>query len=348
MAADFTHYSRWETGRLATRTYESKHIILDETYPAGELVDEMFVGKDIVGFHIRGRCPACFHETSAVCATRYLAQDRSPAEDGRDRYMYTTLKCACIIDHPKNPATPPFGCGAEWMLKVSYSEKTLMRPEIEIVSAIDARYRWAAADVNGMAIPDSLTTFQTAAGKWQAALTALVALVGVGSLLTGRSTVQALTPSWQWLLAIALGLAILFDAAMLCAGDLASFGFPSLRSEAQANRDLLNADLAPLKSARKAEHQLWYSFVFAGLTVLASIAVIAILLFVATPNPAATYKITYTQKDSVASTTSCGTFSQPLPVPPEWFSKRTTFTPDVTGAHSLDVRSISIKSIVGC
>jgi hypothetical protein len=116
----------------------------------------------------------------------------------------------------------------------------------------------------------------------------------VGSLLTGRTTVQALSPAWRVLLVVALGVAVVFDAAMLSAGDLASLGFPSLREGAQDLRNLKDADLAPLKLARKAEHQLWFSFGFAAPTVLASICAIAILLFVGTTNPVPTYKLTYT------------------------------------------------------
>jgi hypothetical protein len=205
VGANFAIWERQHSHEKTT-TYTIKRPVLDDTYPATDL-DQDFAqqGKNGVGFHIRGHCPACFHPTSAVVVTRYLAEKQMPAVDSRDRCMYTTLKCACIFDH-QNAATTPFGCGAEWMLRVSYKSHPKNvdpqlgeggpivrrdRPLIEIVSQAEAQYRWASADANGAAIPTSLMTFQAAAGKWQTALTALVALVGVGSLLTGRTTVQA-------------------------------------------------------------------------------------------------------------------------------------------------------------
>lgn len=346
MVAD---YSIWESNHTPITAYTMTRILVTDSYPAKDLDHDLNErDKSMVGFHIRGHCPGCFHPTSAVCATRYLAEKMSPDEQGRDRHMYTTLKCACIGAHTLAPPAT-FGCGAEWMLKVSYnSAHPGDRPLIAGVPQAEAQYRWAAADANGAAIPGSLSTFQTSAGKWQTALTAIVALVGIGSLLTGRSTFQTLIPVWQLLLVVALGVAVLSDGLMLWAADLASLGFPSLRSSTEDLKDLEEADLAPLEMARKAEHRLWTSFAFAVPTIAASIFALAILLFVGSANPAPTYKVSYTQKGSIAMTTSCGTFSSPLPTPSKRLSPNITFTPKVNGATPIPVGTMTITSIAGC
>jgi hypothetical protein len=343
-------YSAWEAKHPVPTygpdvTYASTRMVLDSNYPAGDLEHDLAdQTKQMVGFHLRGQCPRCFDPTSAVCSTRYLAQELSPSEGGRDRYQYTTLKCACIQVHA-GATGGAFGCGAEWMLKISYdSENPGRSPLIENVTKEEAQYRWAPADANGAAIPASLSSFQATASKWQTALTAFVALVGVGSLLSGRTNFQALSGGWQLCLAIALGVAVLSDALMLYSGDLASLGLPTLNSEARDVKDLKNADLAPLKEARKAEHQLWCAIGFAVPTVIASVCALAILLFV---EPVPTYKVSYTE-GTTTMTTSCGTFSSVLPPAGQPLPPGLTFTAKVNGATPLRVSALHITTIAGC
>jgi hypothetical protein len=343
-------FSAWEAGHAAPAygpdvTYASTRMVLGPGYPVGDLDHDLEdQTRQMVGFHLRGHCPRCFDLTSAVCSTRYLAQELKPSESGRDRYQYTTLKCACIRVHA-GASAGVFGCGAEWMLKVSYDHENPGRsPVIENVTEEEAQYRWAPAEINGAAIPASLSSFQATASKWQTALTAFVALVGVGSLLSGRTNFQALSSGWQLGLAIALGVAVLCDALMLYSGDLASLGLPTLKSEARDVKDLKNADLAPLKEARKAEHQLWFAIGFAVPTVIASVCALAILLFV---EPVPTYKVTYTQ-GSTTVTTSCGTFSSRLPPSGQPLPSGLTFTAKVNGATPLQVSTLHITTIAGC
>src|ERR1700734_3838511 len=98
-------------------------IVITDRYPVKDLEHDLdHRDKNMVGFHIRGHCPGCFHPTSAVCATKYLAQIVPPDDQHRDRSMFTTLRCACIDNHA-GALSGTFGCGAEWMLKVTYDSK---------------------------------------------------------------------------------------------------------------------------------------------------------------------------------------------------------------------------------
>ncbi len=92
-------------------------------------------GQSPIGFHINGRCPSCNHETSALCASKYITPDGEQAEEAKEaRLAYeesevdqselvcqvTLLRCACVIQHKTAPADT-FGCGTEWLLDVIYA-----------------------------------------------------------------------------------------------------------------------------------------------------------------------------------------------------------------------------------
>jgi hypothetical protein len=261
----------------------SQRILLPSGYDLSRYADDRkSMKKPMVGFHLSGPCPVCEHQTTAVCATSYLANEQTPDPERRDRTQTTALKCACVEDHTSEQAPAPlsFGCGAEWLLKVSWSRtESQIAVKKEVVTEEEAMRVWAAADANGVAIPSTLATYQAVAGKWQTALTAIVALVGVGSLLAGHTTFQMLSAPWQVGFAVALAVAIIGNGAVLWTSDLASFGFPTLRHAVASHKELYNSDLAPLKLAKKAQTQMWWSFGFAIPTIAASIAAVSIFLF---------------------------------------------------------------------
>jgi uncharacterized membrane protein YeaQ/YmgE (transglycosylase-associated protein family) len=149
----------------------------------------------------------------------------------------------------------------------------------EVVCQDEAQRVWATADTNGNAIPSTLTTYQTVTGKWQAALTAIVAGVGLASLLSGHTVFETLSAVWQAGFVAAFVVAIIGNAAVLVISDLASFGFPTLGYVVKNGKKLDEADLAPLKSARKAQTKMWWSLALAVPTIAASIAGASILLF---------------------------------------------------------------------
>jgi len=328
----------------------SQRVLLPPEYPTGEFDDDRTtMGKDMVGFHLSGKCPVCKHDSSAVCATRYLANEQHDDGESRDRYQVTALKCACVEDHTseEQPAPLTFGCGAEWLLKVSWSHDNAdVTVKKESVLDDEAWKAWAAADANGAAIPSTLTTYQGVAGKWQAALTAIVALVSVGTLLTGRSAFQSLATGWQVGLIAALAVAVLGNAAVLWKSDLASFGFPTLKYAVQSVKNLPNADLAPLTLAKKAEDQMWSSFGFAIPTILASMAAIAILLFVGPAPPTASYKVTE-KLGTVSTTTPCGHFTNYVPYTSP-VPAALQFTPNIAGAETVTLDGTNITTIESC
>jgi hypothetical protein len=307
-------------------------------------------GPKMVGFHISGPCPVCAHETRAVCATRYLAlKTGEPDPAGYDRYQITALRCACVDDHtsqmPPGPVT--FGCGAEWLLKVSWSTRDpMLRVKKEIVGAPDDEV-WAVVDANDQAIPATLTNYQAVAGKWQAALTAIIALVSVASILTGRDTFRTLAAPWKAGLIVALAVAIIGNGLVLWSSDLASLGWPTVKNVEGTPKRLADADLEPLRRAQTAQAEMVRSGLLVIPTLLGAIVAISILLLVGPTPPTPTYKVTVAWSATQSATTPCGHFTGYVPYTAA-VPKKLTFTPAIPGGRPLTIDGTKVTAIAPC
>jgi len=229
----------------------------------------------------------------------------------------TVLQCACIVDHQGAPAGT-FGCGSQWLLRVTFNQGGSAKTTIKHVSELQAPYYWPAADAAAAEIPNSLSDAQATAKNWAAGLAAAIALLGVSGLLGNGKTIQALSGIWQFFFGLAAFVAVLAAALMIYQSTLAGYGSTRLR-QALKPSDLRNADLDPLIEASASVRRLRRSVWATGVSVLAALAAAGILLFVSPPGaaPAAgsiiypyPVKITYVT-GGITVTTPCGVVQAP-------------------------------------
>lgn len=266
------------------------------------------------GFHIFGRCPSCHHQTTAVCATDYLAQGIAkeggdptrlrPAQRLRGDYptsvrdflprftswrptkrdttsglkaQITVVRCACLENHGP-PAPGAFGCGSEWLLRVQYNATDSEKATLIPVSAEEASRCWPAADAAFAEATGSLTLAEASAKNWGAALTTILTLLGISGLLASRSSVQSLPSPWKVVFGIAAFVAVLSDALMLYQTNFASYGSPRI-TDALKSSDAENADLDPLMQARTSVRKLQIAVRAAAVSGISALFAAGILLF---------------------------------------------------------------------
>jgi len=295
--------------------------------------------KDLPGFHIRGICPSCNHDTSAVCATRFLAHDDEDAAANGDGRMtqVTVVRCACTYNHV--PSTSgDFGCGSEWLVRVRFDEDSAEPVRLEPVPHDEAKYRWPLAEAAANDANTCLTTAQTAAKNWAPALGGLLTFFGIGALLANRSSLLTLSSPWGILLYVAAGAAVILNILMLIQSDLAQFGWPGRHKAPPDRGHLENEDLEPLfqaaSSARKLKRSVWLT----TLAIAAALGAIAILTFAPSRS---TSKITYTDKNGIEVTSPCSTIIKPGP-------PNVVFKPTVSGSNPSTVSVRQVKSIQAC
>jgi hypothetical protein len=239
--------------------------------------------KPIVGFHIFGKCPRCGHETSDVFPVEYITEDvggsggipplsrftvkfqqqtvqadeklaRLQAKLPRpSRASVAVLHCHCVLPHSGDNGN--LGCNAEWLLYVQYNLNSRQIDSIRTIPAATEYRYWAAADSLSLATTNSLTSVQNTAGKWVTSLGAIVGLLGAATVITGRDTFQELDGTAQgWLIGFA-ALFVVASAVSIFLANLASSGFPSVRSPRDP-LDLVDGDLWPIRQARLAASKL--------------------------------------------------------------------------------------------
>ena len=233
----------------------------------------------------------------------------------REATQVTVLQCACTYNHqPPASGTETFGCGSQWLLRVTYKrgKENRGKTSIDTVRAGQFPYYWPAADAAAAEIPNSLSDAQSSAKNWATGLAAAITLLGVSGLLGSGKTVQALSKNWQIFFGIFAFLSVLAAALMIYQSTFASYGSLRLKQMLEPS-DLRNADLDPLIEARASMRRLRRSVWATGFSVLAALAAASILLFVQPPATAPTTtditypaKITY-NSGSVTVTTACGT-----------------------------------------
>ena len=348
--------------------FQNERIQLPENWPNDWFDNDRNHLADEPGFHIFGDCPSCHHPTTGLCATEYLSQDIGrgaararvvgvePIEEAQvvqgiegptpDKTQITVLRCACNANHVP-PTAGAFGCGSEWLVRVSYDSTSKSNATISVVTQDEASHCWSAADAAAASVPTSLTIAQATAKNWGGALTAILALLGISSLLSNRTSVQSLAPWWQALFGLFALVAVVADGVMLSQSNLATYGFPSIKTSLKP-RDLENADLNPLIQASASVGKLQTSVRATAVAVVSALVALAILLFASpAPGPASS-KITYTA-GRIATTTACGTVTLPKPAAAGQPKPTTlTFTPHTKGAKAQEIELGKITTISAC
>lgn len=180
---------------------------------------------------------------------------------------------------PASPAVPRYGCGSSWLVQAKYRIVGKNRTKaVEPVPATEQFKYWRAADANAAAAPASLTTVQSIASKWQTAITAVLGLVGVATLVGGRETLQKLDPLAQKYVGGAALVAILFSAGASFSFAKSSSGIPTLKPF-NSPSDLFNADLLPLRQAWRSARDLRVAFALATLSLCAAIVAVGFVLY---------------------------------------------------------------------
>ncbi len=339
-------------------------------------------------FHIIGTCPHCGDETVAVCAIDYLAAENAGLRSKHTTRLrdlvrrpapiagsyITVLRCACIENHaapqkgqssayghgtaesdtdaPTGSSGAGFGCGAEWLLRVTMGSapcendptKSCETVQLEKVCAAKATRYWPAADAAAAEATDAPANAVASAKGWGAAFTAMLTLLGVGGLVSSRTTVQTLPTLSRLLFAVLAGLALLADAIMLYQSNTASFGSPRIRRNVLASRPL-DADLDPFMEAKTSARRLRAAVLATIAAAVLAAGASAILLFVNPARPGAHSTLTLTT-NGITNKTPCGTLV--YPTTSSTAAKSVRFTPIVSGAKTETIPLSEITEVDAC
>ena len=186
--------------------------------------------RPIVGFHVTGNCPRCDDATQALFPVEAVVMDetgphissrltdgairslqlgpakyaaRKPASDS-GKVNVAVQTCQCTKNHKNSKGA--FGCGASWLMGATFDldARVIRKAEFSAVNAQDAAAIWPAAEAYATSVSSSLKAVQSSAKGWQTALTAILGLVTVVSLVGGRSTLQMLSGAMQaWIVIFA-------------------------------------------------------------------------------------------------------------------------------------------------
>jgi len=226
---------------------------------------------------------------------------------------YALLSCKCPVNHvPKADAaegTKPadaIGCGAFWMLGATPNSKVTGGMKLSVVPA-DVDYRaWAASKAAALGVSDSLTTVQATASKWQTAMTALLGVLVITGFL-GRDTISGLTWWGKLIVGIAAAIALVLNFWSIYRYTLAGSG----RSDVVASGNLAEleqADIEPIRQARRAVAQLDWALTLTFFSLAAAVTTLLCVWFLPDANMPENVSITIAHSDGSTSTT-CGTLT---------------------------------------
>jgi hypothetical protein len=266
--------------------------------------------RPIVGFHVTGNCPRCDDATQALFPVEAVVMDEtgprisSRLTDGAIRSLQlgpakyaakksardpgkvnvAVLTCQCTKNHKNSKGA--FGCGASWLIGATFdvNARVIRQAEFSAVNAQDAAAIWPAAEAYATSVSSSLKAVQSAAKGWQTALTAILGLVTVVSLVGGRSTLQMLSGSAQAWIVIFAAVAVAANAWGIYKSTLATIGFPAI-TRAKSALDLGNSDLWPLQQTIHAVNDLQAAVLSSALAFAAGIVAVGFVWLA--PNAAA-------------------------------------------------------------
>jgi hypothetical protein len=267
--------------------------------------------RPIVGFHVTGDCPRCDDATQGLFPVEAVVMDetgprfssslltrsairgrrlrpakyaaRKRAQD-LDKVNVAVLTCQCTNNHKNSKGA--FGCGASWLIGATFDldARVIGKAEFSAVNQQDAAAIWPAAEAYATSVSSSLKAVQSSAKSWQTALTAILGLVTVVSLIGGRSTLQMLSGAMQAWIVIFAAVAVAANAWGIYKSTLASIGFPAIK-RAKSALELSNSDLWPLQQTIHAVNNLQAAVLSSALAFVAGIVAVGFVWLA--PNAAA-------------------------------------------------------------
>jgi hypothetical protein len=300
-----------------SENYKSMRVSLADDQARAYTADLHTQTPPLVGFHVIGKCPRCGDDTHDLFPIEYLAgQDDgaapgapakiisafsmtrtvrtdapSDAEPTRRQTDVALQRCRCVANHAG--AKGNYGCGATWLIAASYDPSDRNQPvTFAAVPPGTAAEDWEGAAARAQSAADALTTVQAAAAKWQTALTALLGLVAVLTVIGGRSTLQGLATPYQALVGVFAAASIAANAWAIYQANLAAVGFPKLQGIKELP-SLADSDEAPLEQARVAVDRLRAALHAATASLVAGMVAVAFVWYgQGTPSTSATLVLT--------------------------------------------------------
>jgi hypothetical protein len=256
---------------------------------------------------------------------RPLAYAVRGQDPGLNKAKISVLTCQCTSNHKNSKGA--FGCGASWLIGAEFNladkkpEATLhvVTEDEEDEEDVTVTAVWPVAAAYATTASSSLKTVQASAKTWQAALTAILGLVAVVSLVGGRSTLQTLSGATQaWIVTLA-AIAVVANAVGIYQSTLSSIGFPAIKKVAGAV-ELSNSDLWPLRQTIQAAGSLRAALGWSAVAFVFGAAAIGVV-WLAPPAaaPAAKVDLTVLQPTPAADPTAtvpvavCGALASPQP-----------------------------------
>jgi hypothetical protein len=302
--------------------------------------------QPIVGFHVSGNCPRCTHATQALFPVEAVVLDetgprvsssqlaggafrslqlvpsrsraRKPARDS-GKVNVSVLTCQCTNNHQNSKGA--FGCGASWLIGATFDldAKQIKKAEFSPVTAQQAAAVWPAAEAYATSVSGSLKAVQSSAKAWQAALTAILGLVTVVSLIGGRSTLQTLSGADQAWIVVFAAIAVAANAWGIYKSTVSSIGFPVIKP-ANGALELLNSDLWPLQQTIHAVTNLQKAVLSSAVAFVAGIIAVGFVWLAPTATaPAVPVTLTIRPPTpapgatAAAPVTVCGVLATPQP-----------------------------------
>jgi hypothetical protein len=297
--------------------YKAIRVRMTESAAEGCTADLYSQTPPLVGFHVIGDCPRCGDRTHDLFPLEYLGGQEAGAPSGAAPAVIATLRwtgptarkappppagatrhtdvalqrCRCIENHAG--ADGKYGCGATWLIAATYDLANIEQRVTFAAVAKDEAYKdWEGAASRAQSAADALTTVQAAAAKWQTALTAILGLVAVLTVIGGRSTLQGLATPYQYLAGVAAALAIAANARAIYQANLAAVGFPKLENMKELP-PLIDSDEAPTAQARVAVERLQSALHAATASLIMGMVAVALVWYgTGAPSTSATLVLT--------------------------------------------------------
>ena len=214
----------------------------------------------------------------------------------------TEVQCSCVQDH--GGESDPFGCGARFLIGATRNATgSASAFNLHCISAADEPLLWPQARSERDAAVASLAVVQASAAKWQTALTALLALLGVSSAIGGRVVVQALSADNQRLIIAAAFIALVSSAVGIWSAARVAAGSPRLRSSGDVG-DIRSGASAPVQQARSAIKRFHMTLVASAVAFIFSVTTAALAWGLPAADVSTTVTVQF--RDTTTAVSVCG------------------------------------------
>jgi hypothetical protein len=283
--------------------YKAQRVRLTDSEAQACTADLYNAMPPLVGFHIVGECPQCDDRTHDLFPIEFLAGPAADSAAGSPPAVITSLRwtgrrvtvtapaatsatehsetalqrCRCIENHIG--ANGKYGCGATWLIQATYDLKNTDRPVTFAAVPEDEAFKaWEGAESRATSAAAALATVRAAAAKWQTALTAILGLVAVVSVVGGRSTIQGIQTLYWYFIGPLAAFAIAANARAIYQANLAAVGFPKF-DNIKDLPPLVDSDEGPIKQAGTAVDNLKNALRWATYSLIAAMLAVGLVWF---------------------------------------------------------------------